>query len=215
VDLDTITSLTALADAGRVRVAGLLADGTPRTAGAIAAALAMPQGEVVHHLRRLADAGLASVDASQAATWTIRIGRFAELGRALAAAAAAADEPGLVLPGPDGSLLSAAEAKVLRAFVQPDGRLERIPAQERKRQTVMRFIARTDFRPGEALSEKEVNQRLALRHMDVSALRRYLVDSRYLERPGGVYRLRPESDWPAPEADPPYRSTAVDRPDPA
>ena len=44
--------------------------------------------------------------------------------------------------------------------------------------------------------------RLALRHMDVSALRRALVDSRYLERPGGVYALRPESDWP-PVADEP------------
>ena len=95
-----------------------------------------------------------------------------------------------------------AEAKVLRAFLLPDGRLERIPAHERKRQVILRFIARTDFHPGEALAEKEVNMRLALRHMDVSALRRALVDSRYLERPGGVYSLRPESDWPPVAEDP-------------
>ena len=124
--------------------------------------------------------------------------RIANLGRALASAIAAAEpaQAGLVLPGPDGASVTAAEAKVLRAFLLPDGRLERIPAHERKRQVILRFIARTDFHPGEALAEKEVNMRLALRHMDVSALRRALVDSRYLERPGGVYSLRPESDWP-------------------
>ena len=35
-----------------------------------------------------------------------------------------------------------------------------------------------------------------------AALRRYLVESRYLARASGVYRLRPETDWPAdPDAD--------------
>lgn len=202
MDVDDLAALAALTDAGRLRVLGLLADGIPRSAGTIATALAMPPGEVTHHLRRLGDAGIATPDAGADGVppaWSIRIGRLATLGRALATAVAAADEPGLVLPGPDGTLMSAADAKVLRAFVLPDGRIERIPAQDRKRQVVLRFIARTDFRPGEALSEKEVNGRLALRHMDVSALRRYLVDSRYLERPGGVYRLRPEADWPAPD----------------
>ncbi len=44
--------------------------------------------------------------------------------------------------------------------------------------------------------------RLALRHRDVAALRRYLVDSHYLGREAGVYRRRPVADWPVdPEAD--------------
>ncbi len=44
--------------------------------------------------------------------------------------------------------------------------------------------------------EREVDQRLALRHRDVAALRRYLVDSGYLERHAGIYRRRPMAAWP-------------------
>ena len=61
---------------------------------------------------------------------------------------------------------------------------------------ILRFLARTDFRPGESLVEKEVNMRLALRHPDVAALRRYLVENRYMTREGGIYQLLPEDGWP-------------------
>jgi len=87
------------------------------------------------------------------------------------------------------------EARILRAFVV-DGRIVTIPAKERKRLVVLRWLAVTAFRPGEELSEPEVNMRIALRNRDAAALRRYLVDHRFLERPGGVYRLLPETDWP-------------------
>ena len=91
--------------------------------------------------------------------------------------------------------------KVLHAFVV-EGRLVSIPARDRKRQVVLRWIATTDFEPGHAYPERDVDMRLALRHRDVAALRRSLVDSRYLSRSDGVYRLRPEADWPAdPDAD--------------
>lgn len=85
--------------------------------------------------------------------------------------------------------------KVLHAFVV-DGRLTAIPARARKRDIVLRWIATTDFEPGRDYPERELDMRLALRHRDVAALRRYLVEGRYVSRAGGVYRLRPEADWP-------------------
>jgi hypothetical protein len=85
--------------------------------------------------------------------------------------------------------------KVLHAFVV-DGRLTSIPARERKRQVVLRFLAETDFEEGRDYPERELDQQLALRHRDVAALRRYLVDGRYLERSAGIYRRRPMTDWP-------------------
>ncbi len=84
--------------------------------------------------------------------------------------------------------------KVLHAFIV-DGRLTTIPAKERKRQVVLRYLASTDFEEGRDYPEREVDQRLALRHRDVAALRRSLVDSRYLERQAGIYRRRPMADW--------------------
>jgi hypothetical protein len=85
--------------------------------------------------------------------------------------------------------------KVLHAFVV-DGRLVSIPARERKRQIVLRWIATTDLEPGREYAERDLDMRLALRHRDVAALRRHLVEGRYLSRADGRYRLRPEADWP-------------------
>jgi hypothetical protein len=44
-----------------------------------------------------------------------------------------------------------------------------------------------------------VNELLALRHPDVAALRRYLVDEGFMSRNAGVYRLRPVAEWPSSE----------------
>ena len=72
-----------------------------------------------------------------------------------------------------------------------DGRLDTIPAQHRKRQVVLRFLLERVFTEDRDYPEKEVNQRLALFHPDVAALRRYLVDDRYVTREAGLYRRAP------------------------
>ncbi len=91
--------------------------------------------------------------------------------------------------------------KVIHAFIV-DGRLVSIPARERKRNIVLQWLATTDFEPDRDYPERDVDMRLALRHRDVAALRRYLVEGGYLSRADGIYRRRPETDWPAdPDAD--------------
>ncbi len=69
-----------------------------------------------------------------------------------------------------------------------DGRLTTIPAQRAKRQIVLRFLLERVFTEDRDYPEKEVNQRLALFHPDVAALRRYLYDDRYVDREAGLYR---------------------------
>ena len=107
-----------------------------------------------------------------------------------------AEAMGVELPGPDGRPRPAYEARVLRAFIGSDGRLERIPAQEKKRLVILRYLAETVFEPGRAYPEKEVNMALALRHPDVASLRRFLVDLGFMRREAGIYELRPPSEWP-------------------
>ena len=83
------------------------------------------------------------------------------------------------------------EDKVLRAYLV-DGRLTTIPAQGKKRQVILRFLLERVFTEDRPYPEKEVNQRLALFHPDVAALRRYLYDERYVDRDHGIYiRARP------------------------
>ena len=82
---------------------------------------------------------------------------------------------------------AAFEAKVLRSFFR-EGRLVSIPARDRKKRLVLRHVLDLCFPEDRAYPEKEVNQRLALFHPDVAALRRYLVDFGMMTRESGEYR---------------------------
>jgi hypothetical protein len=102
------------------------------------------------------------------------------------------------------------EERVIRAFIR-DGRLTSIPAKPRKRELLLPYLLDTCFPEDRAYEEGEVNQRLALLHPDVAALRRYLVDGGLMTREAGMYRrsapmaadrARPDP-WPV--AQPPRR----------
>ncbi len=83
---------------------------------------------------------------------------------------------------------SAEDTRVLRAFIVDD-RLVSIPAQAKKRLVILRWLRDRCFVEDRAYPEKEVNQRLALFHPDVAALRRYLVDAGLMTRAAGEYRV--------------------------
>lgn len=177
--------LKALADPSRLRIVGLLA-GRPYAVEELAAALDLTPGTVVHHLKRLEAAGLvASRPMRPYVEYALQPERLHDVGRRLGSLDAEA--PSADVPGPDGGLVPAFDAKVLRAFVV-DGRLAAIPAQEKKRQVVLRYLADRCFEPGRDYDEPAVNERLAVYHPDVAALRRYLVGARLMTRAKGVYR---------------------------
>ena len=79
------------------------------------------------------------------------------------------------------------ESRTLRSFVR-GGRLARIPARERKRRVIVRWLIDEVLPDAAPVQERELNMRIALRHPDSAALRRYLVDSKLAERQGMVYR---------------------------
>jgi hypothetical protein len=117
--------------------------------------------------------------------YTLRIDTLHEVGRSIAeleGAAEARQAAADLAAGRDPE-----EAKILRAFIV-DGRLETIPAQERKRAVVLRYLRDEVFAEERDYPEKEVNQRLALFHPDVASLRRYLVDGGFVTRAAGIYR---------------------------
>jgi hypothetical protein len=76
---------------------------------------------------------------------------------------------------------------VLRAFVR-DGRLVSIPAQDRKRQVIFRYLAQRCFELDRTYSEREVNELLGEFHEDAATLRRGLVVAGLMTRTGGEYR---------------------------
>lgn len=84
MDPDLLTALKALSDASRLRIVGLLADGRRMAVEQLAAALELTPATVVHHLKRLRDAGLVESRARPPyMDYSLRLGRLAEIGGAL------------------------------------------------------------------------------------------------------------------------------------
>ncbi len=195
MDPALLTALKALSDASRLRIVGLLAEGKSMAVEQLASALALTPGTVVHHLKRLKDAGLVeSRPRPPYMDYSLRLERLAQIGGELhrlardQAGATAGETAWPDWAGPS-------EAKVLRAFFEDD-RLVSIPAQHSKRLIVLRLLAESVFERKRKYPEKEVNQLLAVRHPDAASLRRYLVDEGFMSRKQSIYRLRPRKEWP-------------------
>ena len=195
-----MAGLRALVDAHRLRIVARLA-ARPADAETLAVELRQPVPTIRRHLRVLVAAGLAEERADLPGAFGARLDRVGELGRALATLEAEASGRTARPEGEwlhDGEpladtlarlSLSRDEDKVLRSYLV-DGRLTGIPAQGKKRQVILRFLLERVFTEDREYPEKEVNQRLALFHPDVAALRRYLYDERYVDRDHGLYTRR-------------------------
>ncbi len=195
MDLELLGALKALSDASRLRIVGLLAEGRRLSVEQLAAALSLTPGTVVHHLKRLREAGLVdSQPRPPYVDYSLRLGRLGQIGgelhRLVREQSGESTEP---MARPEWA--NAEEGRTLRAFFDGD-RLLSIPAQHAKRLTVLRFLAETAFERKRKYPEKELNQLLALRHPDAASLRRYLVDEGFMTRKSSVYRLRPRREWP-------------------
>jgi len=186
MDQDLLTTLKALSDASRLRIVGLLA-ARPYSVEELAAALDLSPGTVVHHLKRLRAAGLVDSRASHPyVEYSLRLERLHAVGRQLAELEGTTEQV-VLRPGPDGRPLPAFDARVLRSFFAGD-RLVAIPAQDKKKLVVLRYLRDRCFTEERAYPEKEVNKRLALFHPDVASLRRYMIEFGLMTRAAGEYR---------------------------
>ena len=186
MDEGDLLALKAFVDPVRLRLLGALSEG-PATADNLATRLGLPRARLERNLAMLARAGLLRTGAGR---YKLDLARMNRLGRLLdGLESTAGDEAPLT--GPDGQPLPAEDAKILRGFLEGH-RLREIPAQQRKRLIVLRYLRDHCFTEDRPYPEKEVNQRLGLFHRDVASLRRYLVDSGLMTRAAGEYRRVPD-----------------------
>lgn len=200
LDPRLLADLRAIVDLQRLRILARLAGG-PADATTLAAELRVPLPVVRKQLELLVHAGIAEAGADRPGHHVLRPDRIGRVARELARLDREAEG---VPPGPEGAwphegetladtlgrlAPTPDEARTLRAHLV-DGRLRSIPAQVGKRRIVLRFLLERVFTEDRDYPEREVNQRLALFHPDVAALRRYLVDERYVDRAAGRYRRR-------------------------
>ncbi|MCA9867178.1 MAG: metalloregulator ArsR/SmtB family transcription factor [Anaerolineae bacterium] len=168
----------------RLKIIGHLANGE-RSVGELADLLGVKEPTVSHHLSQLKDIGL--VDAR--AEGTMRIYRLN--GRELETMSKDVFAPGNLAALVEPSELTD-EERILRTWVK-DGRIVDIPAQEKKKQILIRWLA-GQIDPERRWTEKEFSEWLKQFNEDYAFLRRYLVDSHYMAREDGIYWRTPEND---------------------
>jgi len=80
--------------------------------------------------------------------------------------------------------IDAYDRKVLNTFCDTEGRILQFPAQRKKFEVLLRHVARA-FEPGVRYGEKQVNEMLSFYSEDTATLRRGLVEHRMMAREGG------------------------------
>lgn len=173
----------ALADESRLKIVGLLAQGE-RSVQELATLLDLKEPTVSHHLAILRAQGLVSARAEGTTRWhRLDVGVLEGLSRRV-----------LEQPAQEPAEPETWDVKVLRGFVDAEGRLTVIPASRRKRGVVLRWLM-TGFEPDRRYSEAEVNAIIQARHWDSATLRRELIGHRMLARENGIYWRLPQSGW--------------------
>jgi hypothetical protein len=159
----------AMADVDRLKIIGILAkEGAGQSE--IAGRLNMPLRDVVNHLAFLEHVGVI----------TLKDGLF-ELNtnklENLASRQLRGEKPEYI-PAPD---LDKKSRKVLASCLNPDGTIKQLPLQPGKLKVILEYLIQA-FIPDVDYTEKEVNTIIRRFHVDVSGLRRNLVDAGLLDR---------------------------------
>lgn len=178
--IDVLPLFKALADESRMKIAALTS-AKPLSVEELAVATGLKPATVSHHLSILRGAGL--VEGTREQYYAVY--RFNQQ-PLLDALRTLSESP---RPSELDADLDQYDQKVLRDYLV-DGKLKTIPVQRKKRDVILRYLA-TQFEPGHAYSEKEVNQILVAFHDDVATLRREMVGAEppLLKRENGVYQL--------------------------
>lgn len=170
----------ALADENRLKIVGLLAQ-KPSSVEALADALGLSASTTSHHLARLSKSGLVSARADgHYYIYSLNTDALRGMSQHLLQEEnLPALSQGAVNTGDD-----LFESKVMKAFVDSEGRITAFPAQEKKFLVLLRYVLKA-FEPGQRYPEKEVNEILKRYNEDTASLRRGLVEYKLMQREGG------------------------------
>jgi len=167
----------ALADANRLKIIGLLAQGD-YTVEQMAEMLGVRPSTVSHHLTKLSTAGLVSARSeSYYSIFRLETSVLESMSQRLLARE--------TMPAVTADVdMEAYDRKVLNTFCDTEGRIVQFPAQRKKFEVLLRHVAKA-FEPGVRYGEKQVNEILSSYSEDTATLRRGLIEHGLMEREGG------------------------------
>lgn len=177
---ELVNFMKSLADAERIKIAGLLGV-EALSPTQVAERLGIKPVDAQHHLEQLTRNGLARKEGD---AYRLNTAAVEKLTRKMLAQS---HPPAPAYEGDE------FEVKTLRAYLDRDGTLKSIPTQHKKLMVILQHLAK-DFQPGVQYPESQVNQVLRRYHEDTAALRRYMVDNGLMNREKGMYwRVTPPS----------------------
>jgi len=167
----------ALADANRLKIIGLLAQ-DEYSVEQLAEILNLRPSTVSHHLTKLSNSGLVSAHPeSYYNIYRLETKTLEEMSQRLLAKE--------TLPAVTADIdMDAYDRKVIQTFCDEQGRIKQFPAQQKKFEAILRYVAR-EFKPGHRYTEKQVNEILSAFSEDVASLRRGLIEYMIMDREGG------------------------------
>ena len=176
----------ALSDPNRLKIVALLAQQESTVEG-LAEKLGLTSSTVSHHLSRLSEIGLVSARAeSYYSIYRLETAALSAMAQRIL------EEQTLPAVAAE-TELDAFDRKVLRTFLDTDGRIKAFPAQQKKALAILRHVLCV-FEPGRRYPEKQVSRLLSQFSEDTARLRRDLVEFGFMEREGGggeYWRVEP------------------------
>jgi biotin operon repressor len=146
----------------------------------LASMLDVSSSTVSHHLARLSEIGLVTARAeSYYSVYSLQTDVLEAMARRLL------ERKNLPNLAEDADI-EAYDRKVLRSFLDENGRIVSFPMQQKKFEVLLRYVVK-DFEAGRKYTEKEVNEILSHYNDDVASLRRGLVAAKFMARNHGIY----------------------------
>jgi len=181
----SIAIMKALADQSRLAIVKSLLE-RPQYVEELARRHALAPSTVSFHLRKLEQAGLVSSRKEQYyVVVQVNEAIFDTTLREIVAATSTSEEQ-------QDRRLEEYRRKVLESFFR-HGRLEKLPAQQKKRLIVLEQFAQR-FEPGRRYSEQEVTSLITPLFEDYCTIRRLLVDEGLIRREGSFYWRDSQAD---------------------
>jgi len=172
-----VTFFKAMADANRLQIIGLLAR-EPMSVEQLASRLEISASTASHHLSKLSQVGLVSArPKSYYNIYQFEAGALHKMVRRLH------EDEILALAPPDAI---SEDERILRNFLEPDGRISKIPVGRKKKIVVLNHILQS-FERGRRYTEKELNAIIRRFHEDTASIRRDMIGFRMMARERGIY----------------------------
>ncbi|NRF90477.1 metalloregulator ArsR/SmtB family transcription factor [Paenibacillus frigoriresistens] len=188
-----ITYHKALADATRIRMLILLADGE-LNGQVLAEKLGVTPATITHHASKLREASLINERRDKNTIYFALNEYFIRSTATATAELIFKNKKGEIDPMKDEDRNQNLKQSVIRNFITLDGKLKHIPAQLKKKLIVLEHLVE-QLEQGRTYTEKELNAFIKNYHPDFATIRREFIMHQFMFRDNEIYELNPTEMW--------------------